>query len=59
MGHLISRCTILAQKEYKRKCDNVARIVHWTVCGKYGLEGAAHWYDHTRKGVVDSDDIKV
>ena len=37
-GHLISGCKMLAQREYKRRHDNVARIVHWTLCGKYGLE---------------------
>ena len=27
--HLVSECKMLAQKEYKRRHDNVARIVHW------------------------------
>ena len=37
----------------------MARIVHWTLCRKYGLERAAQWYDHALKGVVESDEIKV
>ena len=28
----------LAQKEHKRRQDNVARIVHWKLCGKYNLK---------------------
>ena len=59
VGHLISGCKKLAQREYKRRHDNVARIVHWTLCRKYGLERAAHWYDHAPKGVVESGEIKV
>ena len=59
MEHLISECKMLAQREYKRRHDNVARTVHWTLCRKYGLELAAHWYDHAPKGYVESDEKKV
>ncbi|CAB4031495.1 Hypothetical predicted protein, partial [Paramuricea clavata] len=38
--HLISECKKLAQKEYKRRRNNVARIVHWKLCGLYQLEKA-------------------
>ena len=58
MGHSISGCKKLAQREYKRRHDNVARTVHWTLCGKYGLQRAAHWY-HVPKGVMESDEIKA
>ena len=27
--HITSQCTPLAQREYKRRHDNVVRIVHW------------------------------
>ena len=36
--HLISGCKNLAQREYKRRHDNVARIIHCTLSGNYGLE---------------------
>ena len=48
VGHLISGCKKLAQREYKRP-HNMARIVHWTLYGKYGLE--THWYHHIPKEV--------
>ena len=59
VGHLISGYEILAQREYKRRHDNVAKIVHWTLCRRYGLERAAHWYDHDLKGMVESGEIEV
>ena len=59
VGHLISGCKMLTQRERKREHDNVARTVHKTLCGKYGLERAAPWYDHALKGVVESDEINV
>ena len=36
--HIISGCEKLAQKEYKRRHDNVAGIIHWKLCAKYGLD---------------------
>ena len=36
VGHLISGCKKLAQRKYKRRHDNMARIVHWTLYEKYG-----------------------
>ena len=36
--HLVSGCEKLAQKEYKRRHDNVAKKVHWDLCKKNGLE---------------------
>ena len=36
--HITSGCEKLAQKEYKRRHDNVAKKVHWDICKKNGLE---------------------
>ena len=35
--HIISECKTLAQKEYKRRHDNVAKMIHWELCRKYQL----------------------
>ena len=37
-SHIVSECEKLAQKEHKRMHDNVPRIVHWKLCGKYNLK---------------------
>ena len=36
--HLVSGREKLAQKEYKRRHDNLANKIHWDVCKKNGLE---------------------
>ena len=46
ISHIVSECEKLAQKEYKRRHDNVARIVHWKLCGKYNLKRSEKWYEH-------------
>ena len=59
VGHLVSECQKLAQKEYKRRHDNVARIVHWELCGKYGIERGVNWYSHEPQGVSENGEVKV
>ena len=56
---MINECKKLAQKEYRRRHDNVARIVHWKLCGLYQLEQAEKWYEHQPNGVIESDEVKI
>ena len=57
ISHIVSECEKLAQKEYKRRHDNVARIVHWKLCGKYNLKRSEKWYKHAPEGVVENKDF--
>ena len=59
MSHLVSECSKLAQREYKRRHDNVARYVHWQLCLKGGFERAAKWYEQKPEGVVENDNFKI
>ena len=36
VNHLLSECPKLAQVEYKRRHDNVAKGIHWDLCKQYG-----------------------
>ena len=38
VSHIVSGCSKLAQKEYKKRHDNVARAVHWDLSGKCGFD---------------------
>ena len=57
--HITSGCEKLAQKEYKRLHDNVAKKVHWDICNKNGLEHSEKWYEHAPEGAVENEEIKV
>eukprot|EP00112_Aurelia_sp_Birch-Aquarium-sp1_P017310 Seg3997.2 transcript_id=Seg3997.2/GoldUCD/mRNA.D3Y31 product="hypothetical protein" protein_id=Seg3997.2/GoldUCD/D3Y31 len=35
--HIVSGCKKLAQREYRKRHDNVALRVHWEICRKYGI----------------------
>ena len=57
--HITSECEKLAQREYKRRHDNVARIIHWELCGKYGIDRAKNWYEQKPTGVMENDKAKI
>ena len=57
--HLVCGCEKLAQKEYKRRHDNVARKFHWDFCKKNELEHTEKWYQHVPEGVEESEEVKV
>ena len=57
--HITSGCERLAQKEYKRRHENVAKKVHWDIYKKNGLEHSEKWYEHATEGAVENEEIKV
>ena len=57
--HITSGCEKLAQKEYKRRHDNVAKKVHWDICKNKGLEHSEKCYEHASEGAVENEEIKV
>ena len=57
--HITSGCKKLAQKEYKRRHDNVAKKVHWDISKKNTLEHSEKWYEHVTEGAVENEEIKV
>ena len=36
--HIVSGCSMLAQKEYKRRHDKTCLNSHWALCKKYGVK---------------------
>ena len=59
ISHIVSGYPKLAQKEYKKRHDNVARAVHWDLPEKYGFERGEGWYDHVPDSVLENEDYKM
>ena len=59
ISHIVSGCPKLAQKEYKKRHDNVARAIHWDLSEKYGFERSERWYDHVPDSVLENEDYKM
>ena len=58
ISHIVSECEKLGQKEHKKR-HNIARIVHWKLCGKYNLKRSEKWYEHAPEGVVENEEVKI
>ena len=56
---MIAECKKLAQKEYKQRHDNIARIVHLKLCQKFGLVDEVKCYNHKPTSVVENDRVKM
>ena len=55
----MSACCKLAHQEYKRRHDNVARVVHWDLLGKCGFSRVDKWFEHQPETVLENNDYKL
>ena len=56
---IVSGCSMLAQKEYKRKNDKVCLNIHWALRKKYGVKVGERWYEHKVESVIENDIVKI
>ena len=59
IDHVVSGCSKLAQKEYKRRHDNLGKIVHWKLARKCNFEAGDKWYEHEPESVLESEDYEI
>ena len=57
--HIVSGCSKLAQKEYKRGHDSLGKIVHWKLARKCNFEAGGKWYEHEPESVLENEDYKI
>ena len=49
----------LAQSQYKKRHDTVAKALHWSLCKKYQIDCSDKWYEHHPEGIVENDQAKL
>ena len=59
IDHIGSGCSKLAQKEHKRRHDNLGKIVHWKLARRCNLEAGDKWYKHEPESVLENKDYKI
>ena len=59
VNHLVSECSKLAQREYKRRHDWVGRRVHWEVYRMYGKEVKDKGHEHDAVPVAENERCKI
>ena len=59
IDHIVSGCSELAEKEYKRRHDNLGKIVHWKLARRCNLEAGDKWHEHDPESVLENQDYKI
>ena len=59
IDHIYSGCSKLAQKEHKKRHDNLEKTVHWKFARKCNLEAGDKWYGHEPESVLENEDYKI
>ena len=57
--HITSQCPKLAQKEYKRRHDCVARSLHWNLCKQNAIECCSKWYEQQPDSVIETEQVRI
>ena len=55
---IVSGCSKLAQKEYKRRHDNLGKTSRWKLSRNNNFEAGDKWYKHEPEGVLEKEDYK-
>ena len=59
IDQIVSGCSKLAQKEYKRRHDNLGKIVHWKLARMCNFEARDKWYKHEPENVLENEYYKI
>ena len=59
INHLLSEYSKMAQKEYKRRHDWIAKRIHWEVYRKCKIQVKKKWYEHKPKPVTENAKGKI
>ena len=57
--HVVSGCEKMAQKEYKRRHDKLATMVHWQLCNQHKIKTVDQWYKHKPEDVTENEEVKI
>ena len=59
IDHIASARSKLAQKEYRRRYDNLGKIVPWKLARESNFQAGDKWYEHEPESVLDNEDYKI
>ena len=59
INHIISKCSKLAQKEYKTRHSWVCKVIHWELCKKFKFDRTNKWYMLNPESVLEIETRKL
>ena len=57
--HIVGECSRIAKTEYKGRHDKLAKVIHWDLCKKCGVQVTSKWYEHVLEKVAETDQVKI
>ena len=57
--HIVRGSSKLAQKEYKRRYDDLGKILHWKLARKCNFEAGDKWYEDESESLLENEDYKI
>ena len=58
-SYIISKCSKLAQKEYKTRHDWVSKVIHWELSKNLTFDQTNKWYMHNPESVPENETHKL
>ena len=59
INHILSKCSKLAQKEYKTRHDWMSKVIHWELWKKLKFDHTNKWYMHNPESVLENETYQV
>ena len=59
INHIVSGCSKLAHKEYKRRHDNLGKILHWKLARNCNFEAGDKCYELEPESVLENGDYEI
>ena len=59
VNHMISKCSKLAQKDYKIRHDWVGKVICLELCKRWKFDHTAKWYVHNPESVLENETHKI
>ena len=56
---VVSGCSKLAQKDYKRRYDNSGKIVHYKHARKCNFKAGDKWYEHQPESALEIEGYNI
>ena len=57
--HIISKCSKLAQKEYKTRHNWVGKVIYWELCKKFKFDHTNKQYRHNPASALENETHKL
>ena len=59
IDHLATKCNRLLDRQYKRRHDNITKLIHFNILKKFGFKNTQSLAKHKPEGVTENEKAKV